>query len=104
MRWDPPAFDFDREAWDAIQARGLHAHRWSRAVADQQGRRRNPAGRRPVSLEDARQAWEPVVCPQCGRRHADTRTVRLRRTGRTVEARCAACGTITAVYADGVWS
>jgi len=89
MRWDPRALDFDREAWDAVH---------------QQARRRNPAGRRPVSLEDARQAWEPVVCPHCGLRHSDTRTVRLRRTGRTVEARCAACGAISAVSADGVWS
>ncbi|MCX7623603.1 MAG: hypothetical protein RMK01_08995 [Thermomicrobium sp.] len=86
--WDDPMLDFDDE-WDAVGRASRH---------------RRLARRDAVSLEDARRLWEPVVCPACGARHVDTRSVRLRRAGRTVEARCGACGTVAAVYAHGVWT
>lgn len=59
---------------------------------------------RTDNLDDARAAWEPVVCPRCGEDHPDTSRVRLRRTTNGIEARCSACGAVAARYAAGVWS
>lgn len=87
--WDDPLSEFALDDWDAV---------------DRPARHRRLARRETVSLEEARRLWEPVVCPTCGSRHADTRSVRLRRTGRTVEARCGACGAVAAVFAGGVWT
>ena len=55
-------------------------------------------------IEEARLAWEPVVCPECGTDHPDTVAIRLRRSGPEVEARCSDCGAVAARYTDGVWS
>ncbi len=87
--WDDPLSEFALDDWDDV---------------DRPARHRRLARRETVSLEEARRLWEPVVCPACGSRHADTRSVRLRRTGRTVEARCGACGAVAAVFAGGVWT
>ena len=71
---------------------------------DRPARHRRLVPRETVSPDEARRLWEPVVCPSCGARHADPRTLRLRRSGRTVEARCGACSVIAAVFASGVWT
>ncbi len=68
-------------------------------------RRHRPTARRDASSpEEARRWWEPVVCPRCGREHLTTRTVRLRRAGGTIEARCTGCGSVAAVFTGGVWT
>lgn len=59
---------------------------------------------RNESMDDARAAWEPVVCSQCGEDHPDTSRVRLRRTTHGIEARCSVCGAVAARYAAGVWT
>ncbi|MDI3339481.1 MAG: hypothetical protein QJR03_02995 [Sphaerobacter sp.] len=55
-------------------------------------------------LDDARDLWEPIVCPACGAEHPDTVSVRLRRTGGSIEARCADCGAVAARFTGGLWS
>jgi hypothetical protein len=87
--WDELLLDFDRDEWDEFGRPARH-RRFARSET--------------VSLEEARRLWEPVVCASCGVRHPDPRTVRFRRTGRTVEARCTTCGAVTAVFAGGVWT
>lgn len=66
------------------------------------------AGRRGrgtnVDIEAARLAWEPIVCPECGTDHPDTISVRLKRVGREVVARCSDCGAIAARYTGEVWN
>jgi len=57
-----------------------------------------------VDLHEARDAWEPTVCPGCGRDHSDPLSVRLKRAGSDVVARCSSCGIIAARYTAGVWS
>lgn len=57
-----------------------------------------------ASVRDARNAWEPIVCPDCGADHPDTGSVRLKRTGNGIEARCDQCNSIAAHYVAGVWS
>jgi len=59
---------------------------------------------RPESMEAARDAWEPIVCPRCGADHTDMTRVRLRRTTGGIEARCGYCGAVAARYAAGVWT
>ncbi len=56
------------------------------------------------SVGSVRDEWEPTICPECGTEHPDTTNVRVRRAGQDFEARCLACGAITARYIDGVWS
>jgi predicted RNA-binding Zn-ribbon protein involved in translation (DUF1610 family) len=56
------------------------------------------------SLNDVRDEWESIVCPECGAEHLDPSTVRVRRVGQEYEARCLSCGAITARYISGVWS
>jgi len=55
-------------------------------------------------VDEARLVWEPVVCPGCGIEHPDTVSVRLRRSGPEIEARCSDCGAVAARYTVGVWS
>lgn len=55
-------------------------------------------------VDEARLAWEPVVCPECGIDHPDPISVRLRRSGPEIEARCSDCGAVTARFTAGVWS
>ncbi|MBX6343199.1 MAG: hypothetical protein IRY97_12125 [Thermomicrobiaceae bacterium] len=57
-----------------------------------------------VDLSEARRAWEEIVCPHCNADHPDTLTVRMRRVGSEIEARCSHCGGVAARYIDGVWS
>lgn len=57
-----------------------------------------------ADLDEAREAWEPIVCPACGAEHPDTLSVRLKRSGRQVQARCSDCGAVAARYASGVWT
>lgn len=64
-------------------------------------RRPKPGG---ADLAEARAAWEPIVCPSCGTDHSDVLSIRLRRAGRAIEARCSGCGAIAARYAAGVWN
>ena len=64
-------------------------------------RRSRPA---TPDVDEARLAWEPVVCPECGTDHSDTVSVRIRRSGPEIEARCSDCGAVTARYTAGVWS
>lgn len=67
-------------------------------------RRRKSSASPRTALDEARRTWEPIVCERCGTRHHDTRSIRLRWTGRAVEARCSSCGAVTAIFADGCWT
>lgn len=69
---------------------------------DGRGGRRSKAD--SPDLDEARESWEPIVCPECGTDHPNTLSVRLKRTGREIEARCSECGAIAARYTSGVWS
>ena len=53
---------------------------------------------------DARDAWEPIICPNCGGDHRDAGRIRLRRVGNELEACCVDCGSVAARFVDGVWS
>ncbi|CCF84462.1 hypothetical protein [Nitrolancea hollandica] len=58
----------------------------------------------PADLDRARDDWEPTVCAGCGQDHPEPWSVRLKRAGSDVEARCSACGGLAARYSTGVWS
>lgn len=64
-------------------------------------RRSQPSG---SGIDAAREAWEPIACPECGTDHPDTVAIRLKRTGRDITARCADCGTVAARFIAGVWT
>lgn len=57
-----------------------------------------------ASLDQARSSWEPVICPECGADHSSTLTIRMKRSGQGIDARCSDCGAIAARYVAGVWS
>lgn len=64
---------------------------------------RHHASRAPRE-RDARDAWEPIICPSCGGDHPDATRIRFRRSGSEFMARCTDCGSIAARFVDGVWS
>ena len=70
-------------------------------VIDRPTRRRTATTTRE---RDARDAWEPMVCPTCGADHQDLTRVRVRRSGNEYEARCLDCNSTAARFIDGVWS